>query len=587
MHFVGANFDFHLQSGWELYSASYAWTAGGSSGSQCPSVPSAAPSLADSQHLNLPMPGQFCDGAVTVSLSAPLDAGNTGATAPRMKFSLTAPFDIAPKATGMSGSGTAGQNETVSGSGFGSSPGSVSVNGTGASVASWSDGAVTFVIPDAATSGGVQLTRPLDRTTFSAGTLGVTASVSGLSPAKAPVGAAVTLTGSGFGSSSGTLSVNGTAASVSSWSPTSIAFTVPDGATTGPVSVSTNGTSPPANPPALTVVPRITGFTPTHAAPGALIEIDGTTFGTQQGTVTVGGSSAQVTLWGDKQVLAALPGGLPKGTATVTVAPPGTDPASAPFSIDAVTGGSSTSSSSSSGSASATPGFIAPNPSGPVIAHGAVPFFKPAPPPGPVSLRLQSAAEQADPGGSVAFTVTLTAFGKPIAAAPVDLLLVIEPGSDAAVTPSHAVTDANGQVSGVIHLSKTAGDHIVLARSGIYSDEIRVVGRTASNTVAAANQAGNSAPPGSSPPLLAVRSPVLWALLSCLLLFGAGFGLNLMTAPAVGERSGGVRSGLGGSLLGAGAAAGDAVRFAAGVVAVLGAQGLGLLRRGPGGRDQA
>jgi hypothetical protein len=101
--------------------------------------------------------------------------------------------------------------------------------------------------------------------------------------------------------------------------------------------------------------------------------------------------------------------------------------------------------------------------------------------------------------------------------------------------------------------------------------------------------AGSSAPgvsggPSSTPPLLAVRSPVLWALLTCLLLFGLGFGLNLATAPA--GASGGVasaeRAGWRGALRGGAGVATEMARFAAAVVAILGAQALGAVRRARG-----
>jgi hypothetical protein len=236
--------------------------------------------------------------------------------------------------------------------------------------------------------------------------------------------------------------------------------------------------------------------------------------------------------------------------------------------------------------ATATPGLILPGPDGPVIAHGPVPFVKPPPPPGPVSLKLETAANQGDPGSGVPFTVTLVAFGKPVTGAPVDLLMVIEPGSDAALEPPHAVTDASGQVKGTIRLSKTPGDHIVLARSGIYSDEVRVVGRGATNAVTSGPggvaRDGGSA---SSPSLVSLRSPILWALVACLLLFGAGFGLNLLTAPAAAggapaestaiDARDDARSRLGEGLR----AVGSAARFGVALVALLGAHLVGGLRR--------
>jgi Bacterial Ig-like domain (group 3)/IPT/TIG domain len=70
--------------------------------------------------------------------------------------------------------------------------------------------------------------------------------VTGLSVNYGPVGTAVTITGTNFGSTRGdsTVTFNGTAAtSYSSWSSTSIATTVPAGATTGDVVVTVGGTA--------------------------------------------------------------------------------------------------------------------------------------------------------------------------------------------------------------------------------------------------------------------------------------------------------------------------------------------------------
>lgn len=596
VYFLGSGFNFNLPSGSETYAAGYKWQAAGMSGS-CPGLPSSAPGLADSSHITLPMPTQFCKGTATVAISAPCTSnGNqncSGSNATRMTFFLTAPFDINPRVSGMTGTGVAGSTETVSGSGFGSQGGTVTVNGTDSPVVSWGDTTVKFSVSPDATSGPVQLVRAVDGKNFGpSASLGVTATVSGISPDHAAVGDAVTVSGAGFGTQAGSVSVGSTSATVQTWSTTSVVFTVPAGATTGAVDVSPSGTTAPSGAPTLTVIPKITGITPTHATAGSLVEIDGTTFGTQQGTVQMGGQDAQVTLWGDKSVLVMVPQ-LTAGSVDVSLVPPGAQAAAASFIVDPTPtptpqSSSSSSSSSSRSSASPTPGFIAPNPSGPIIAHGAVPFRKPPAPPGPVSLLLKSTASHAAPGDTVDFTVTLTAFGHPMAGAPVDLVMVIEPGSDASIDPTHAITDASGQVHGVLHLSRTAGDHIILARSGIYSDEIRVVGGTDQAVTAGVRAPDGTTRPSDTPPLLAVRSPVLWALASCLLLFGLGFGLNLVTAPAAAARraagaDGAVvaaRGGVVGSLRGGVAALGDVARFAGGMAAVFGAQVVGALRRG-------
>jgi uncharacterized protein (TIGR03437 family) len=71
----------------------------------------------------------------------------------------------------------------------------------------------------------------------------LTSSITSLSQNSGPVGASVTITGANFGATQGTstLMFNGIAASVTSWSATSITATVPSGATTGNVVVRVSG----------------------------------------------------------------------------------------------------------------------------------------------------------------------------------------------------------------------------------------------------------------------------------------------------------------------------------------------------------
>ena len=67
--------------------------------------------------------------------------------------------------------------------------------------------------------------------------------VTSLAPSSGPVGTAVTITGTNFGASKGTSTVtfNGTAATATSWSATSLVVPVPAGATTGTVVVTVGG----------------------------------------------------------------------------------------------------------------------------------------------------------------------------------------------------------------------------------------------------------------------------------------------------------------------------------------------------------
>src|SRR5207253_7196183 len=104
------------------------------------------------------------------------------------------------------------------------------------------------------------------------------------------VGASVTITGANFGATQGTSTVtfNGTAATPTSWSATSIVAPVPSGATTGNVVVTVGGVA--SNGVSFTVTvpaPSITSLSPAGGVVGTSVTIAGTNFGGTQGTSTV------------------------------------------------------------------------------------------------------------------------------------------------------------------------------------------------------------------------------------------------------------------------------------------------------------
>src|SRR6478672_2219028 len=109
-------------------------------------------------------------------------------------------------------------------------------------------------------------------------------SITSLSPTSGAVGAVVTITGSGFGSPQGTSTVkfNGTTASPTSWSTTSITVPVPSGATTGNVVVTVSGKA--SNGILFTVLPTpsISSLTPSSGLVGTSVTIAGSNFGTSQ-----------------------------------------------------------------------------------------------------------------------------------------------------------------------------------------------------------------------------------------------------------------------------------------------------------------
>jgi hypothetical protein len=461
----------------------------------CPGGPVMPTAMNDTQ-LVVPGLGQFCQAALTLRLAAYSRIGQA--------------------ATFSASHAAAGSPVRVGGSGFGGG-GSATVGGL-AAPSQWSDTAVVVIVPDDAHSGSpVRAARSADGALIDAGAIGVDARVDSLVPTNAAVGDAVTIRGGGFGHAPGTVHLGAQSLPVQIWSPTQVVATVPAGARTGPLTLAPVDTAAGGGSPVLTVLPRLRGVTPEHAAPSALVEIDGTTLGIAAGTVSVGGKPAPVMLWGDRQILVTLPADLPAGPTTITVAVPGAAPLSIGFGVDPAPPASAPLPSLST---AALP--IPPDPSGPVVATTPVPFVKPARPAGPVQLSLSPTTEQADPGQDVPVSVTLTAFGKPVAGAPVEFVMVIEPGKDASLSPPTVVTDEQGKAQAVLHLSATPGDHIVLARSGQYSDEIRVVGR---GRATAASLAAGGGDAGATP--FSQRLLIVGLLALCLVLFLSGFAIQL------------------------------------------------------------
>ncbi len=146
-------------------------------------------------------------------------------------------------------------------------------------------------------------------------------SISGFSPSSGAVGASVTITGSHF---TGVTDVRFSGTSVGTGnftvnSDTQITATVPAGANSGRISVTTPGGTA-TSPGSFTVIPppTITGFSPTSGSSGTLVTITGSGFtGTQ--TVTFGGGgSASFTVNSDTQITTAVPAGATTGPISVT-----------------------------------------------------------------------------------------------------------------------------------------------------------------------------------------------------------------------------------------------------------------------------
>ncbi len=168
--------------------------------------------------------------ALPASVAAVLRAKVDGAAAPGItSFSPT--------------SGTVGTSVTINGTGFNSAS-VVTFNGTSASFTVNSNIKITATVPAGATTGPIAVTAPGGLATSSSNFTVVSGTpapvITSFSPTSGTVGTSVTINGTNFNSAS-VVTFNGTSASFTLNSNIKITATVPSGATTGPIRVTTPG----------------------------------------------------------------------------------------------------------------------------------------------------------------------------------------------------------------------------------------------------------------------------------------------------------------------------------------------------------
>jgi len=151
--------------------------------------------------------------------------------------------NVAPTVTGFTpASGVQLTSVVLTGTDF-SNASAVNFNGTSASFTINSNTQITALVPAAATSGPIGVTNAAGSGT-SVGSFTVipgppAPTVSGFNPTNGPVGTSVVITGANFSNVSA-VAFNGVGATHTVNSPTQITATVPAGATTGPIAVTTS-----------------------------------------------------------------------------------------------------------------------------------------------------------------------------------------------------------------------------------------------------------------------------------------------------------------------------------------------------------
>jgi hypothetical protein len=141
-------------------------------------------------------------------------------------------------------------------------------------------------------------------------------SFSPFTPTFGPVGTGVTITGSAFTGATA-VSFNGVVAAFTVSPSGTITTTVPAGATTGPITITTPGNGPIVTTTRFTITPAITSFAPTFGGFGTGVTITGTNF-TGATAVSVGGRAATFTVNNSGTVTTTVPAGAITGPIIVT-----------------------------------------------------------------------------------------------------------------------------------------------------------------------------------------------------------------------------------------------------------------------------
>ena len=183
------------------------------------------------------------DSQITATVPPTATTGPISVTTPSGTGASPASFSVtaqpAPAVSGvLPSSATVGSSVTISGSAFAGAT-SVTFNSRAAAFTVASDTTITATVPSGALTGPVTVTTP-DGSSTSSTSFGVIPALSSFSPTSGKAGTIVTISGSAFTGAT-SVTFNGAAAPFSVTAYSQITATVPAGATTGPIAVTTVG----------------------------------------------------------------------------------------------------------------------------------------------------------------------------------------------------------------------------------------------------------------------------------------------------------------------------------------------------------
>lgn len=297
---------------------------GNSSGTIILNGSTLTPSLWTDTQACVVIPGNTAAGIAT--LQGANGAGPGNAVSFTVTTAVPAVTNITPSTAG------AGVPVTISGANFGSSQGnsSVQLRGQSFAISSWSDTQITATVPDGVPPGGIySVNVTVAGITVSGGLTIVPApQVTSVEWDPAGLGGNQCVNGTGFGSTSGAIALNGVSLTPSQWTDTQACAVIPADTAVGTATlqvVNAAGTSNSIGFTVTSVVPTVTGITPATAGAGVSVTIAGANFGSVQGngSVVMRGQTFGIVSWSDTQIVATVPSGVAPGgifSVNVTVA---------------------------------------------------------------------------------------------------------------------------------------------------------------------------------------------------------------------------------------------------------------------------
>jgi hypothetical protein len=216
---------------------------------------------------------------ITTTVPAGADTGLISLQTPLFTAHSPAAFTVVPKITSFSPtSGPVGTSVTLTGTRMSLVTG-VDVNGTAVSdfTLGGDDDHLIVTVPTGASTGKITVKEPSLLGTTSTGDFTITSGITGFAPASGTAGSDVTITGTDLGGAS-SVTFNGVSAAIASNTATTIHATVPAGATSGPIVVTT-ATGPVPSAESFLVPATISSFTPIAGGSGSdPVTIHGTGF---------------------------------------------------------------------------------------------------------------------------------------------------------------------------------------------------------------------------------------------------------------------------------------------------------------------